>query len=75
MNDIINCAQGESGADMHQFVVYVADIIRRKNLNLFLGNDVAGVNFMFEEKSGDAGLSVAINNCPVDRGCSSVTRE
>ena len=60
---------------MHQTVVYVTNIVGRKYVYAFLLDYVAGVDFVFQEERGDAGLCVPIHYSPVDRCGSSVARE
>ena len=43
---------------------YVAYIVCWQDLDAFLGNDVAGVDFVFEEEGCDSGLGVAVDHRP-----------
>ncbi len=43
---------------MHQTVVYVTNIVGRKYVYAFLLDYVTGVDFVFQEERGDAGLCV-----------------
>lgn len=71
-DDVVDGAEGEVGAEHHETVVHIAHVVSRQNLDTFLCNDVAGVNLMFQEEGGHAGLGVAVDDGPVDWGGAAV---
>ena len=65
----------QPAAEFHQFVVHHAHIVGVRNRDAHLLDDLAGVDFMFEEERGDARFRFAVDDGPVDGGGSTVLRQ
>ena len=72
---MVDSFEDEVGSEHHEFVVDYACIVVRGNGDFFLHDDVAGVDFVLEEEGGDACFGFAIDDCPIDWGCSAILWE
>ena len=67
-DDGIDSLDDHTSSQHHQAVVYRLDVVGAANLDGALLDDVARVNLVLEEESGDARGGVAVHHRPVD-GC------
>ena len=71
-DDVCDSVVGEPGAEMHELIVESADVVVGSDFDFLLRDDVAGVDFVLEEKGGDARNSVAVDDGPVDGSRSAI---
>ena len=63
------------GAELHESVVDVLYVGIVGDGELALGDDATGVDVVVEEEGGDAGEGLAVDDCPVDWGCTAIVGE
>ena len=72
---IAHGAKDKLGTKVHETVMDSLCIIVWKNWHSLAIDDLTRINVVVEEKGGDARLGVAINDCPVDGGSTTILRQ
>lgn len=72
LSDVLDGLENEFRTKHHEAVVNVLDVVVWTNGDSLLLDDLSGVDVLVEEECCDACLGVAIDDCPVDWGCSTI---
>ena len=66
VDDEVHSTCNQTGSEHHHAVVHGPHILVFADRHVLLQDEVAGVNLVLEEKRGDTGLFVAVDDRPVD---------
>ena len=62
----------DAGGKSHKSIIYILDVGRVRNIERQLMYDASCVDLLIKEKSGNACTRLAVDNGPVDRGCTTI---